>query len=165
MLSILIFHKQVSRSSRKQQKKQDSYSSVTTSPAKFSLFLRITSSNEEVVVGLVSTTSLLLLDWSRTCFRAVSSWVGKARCSRFPPRIGLSAAVQFAREVLEDKGVRVVRLDESLFRNAVDSPEHHQDKDWSFTDYSSFVVMTAVGIREAFAFDADFAQAGFFMVP
>lgn len=36
-----------------------------------------------------------------------------------------------------------------------------RDKPWSFTDCTSFVVMEALGIRDAFAFDRNFAQAGF----
>lgn len=36
-----------------------------------------------------------------------------------------------------------------------------RDKPWSFTDCTSFVVMEALGIRDAFAFDRNFVQAGF----
>jgi len=37
----------------------------------------------------------------------------------------------------------------------------YTDKDWSFTDAISFVVMERVGIRLAFTFDDDFSQYGF----
>jgi len=39
------------------------------------------------------------------------------------------------------------------------------DKQWSFTDCVSHVVMKQRGITEAFAFDADFAQMGFVRQP
>ena len=43
--------------------------------------------------------------------------------------------------------------------------ESHGDKDWSFVDATSFVVMRARKIRRAFSFDHHFAQAGFEMLP
>lgn len=42
---------------------------------------------------------------------------------------------------------------------------NRRDKRWSFTDCTSFVVMEALGIRDVFAFDKDFAQAGFSVYP
>lgn len=41
----------------------------------------------------------------------------------------------------------------------------HRDKGWSLTDCSSFVVMGALGLGEAFTFDRHFTQAGFSRVP
>lgn len=43
--------------------------------------------------------------------------------------------------------------------------ESHADKNWSFVDATSFVVMRALKLRRAFTFDTDFAQAGFEMLP
>ena len=55
------------------------------------------------------------------------------------------------------------------------SPEDHErglelllrrrDKPWSFTDCTSFVVMESLDVRDAFAFDRNFAQAGFRLHP
>jgi hypothetical protein len=39
-----------------------------------------------------------------------------------------------------------------------------QDKDWSFTDISSKVVMERLSIRKVFAFDRHFRQFGSFEV-
>jgi predicted nucleic acid-binding protein len=39
------------------------------------------------------------------------------------------------------------------------------DKDFSFTDCISFVVMWEMGIKEVFAFDQHFSQMGFVQKP
>lgn len=38
--------------------------------------------------------------------------------------------------------------------------QRYNDKDWSFTDCVSYVVMERLGVRTAFAFDDDFRQFG-----
>jgi predicted nucleic acid-binding protein len=38
--------------------------------------------------------------------------------------------------------------------------DRYRDKDWSFTDCVSFVMMQRLGITKAFAFDDDFRQFG-----
>jgi len=40
-----------------------------------------------------------------------------------------------------------------------------EDKRWSFTDCTSFVLMENLGIRKAVTFDANFRQAGFATFP
>lgn len=37
----------------------------------------------------------------------------------------------------------------------------HADKDWSFTDCASFIIMRELRIRDAFTTDHHFRQAGF----
>jgi predicted nucleic acid-binding protein len=37
----------------------------------------------------------------------------------------------------------------------------HDEREYSFVDATSFILMRSRGIREAFAFDGDFAAAGF----
>ncbi len=43
--------------------------------------------------------------------------------------------------------------------------EKYDDKDFSFTDCVSFVVMRVMGIQEAFAFDEHFNQMRFIRKP
>jgi predicted nucleic acid-binding protein len=49
-------------------------------------------------------------------------------------------------------------VDES---RAVDLIARYTDKDFSFTDATSFVVMERLEIFHAFSFDSDFTQYGF----
>ena len=41
----------------------------------------------------------------------------------------------------------------------------HQDKEYSFTDCTSFVIMDILGIKKAFSYDKHFSQAGFVKLP
>ena len=74
--------------------------------------------------------------------------------------LGNHQAGQFLREV-EGSNTTIVRVrsgDEGRARNIL---FRYTDKDCSFTDAISFVVMERLGIRSAFTFDQDFAQYGF----
>ena len=51
------------------------------------------------------------------------------------------------------------------FREQVLRKKRYDDKDFSFTDCVSFVVMWETGIKEAFAFDEHFNQMGFIRKP
>jgi predicted nucleic acid-binding protein len=51
------------------------------------------------------------------------------------------------------------------FWAAWDVLSNRDDMRWSLTDCLSFVTMETLGIRTAFSFDADFAQAGFRLLP
>lgn len=52
-------------------------------------------------------------------------------------------------------------IDESLFAESRDFLLGHPDKEWSFVDCSSFVLMGKLGIRDALTTDRHFAQSGF----
>ena len=50
---------------------------------------------------------------------------------------------------------------EEDFKRALRLMLEREDKVWSFTDCTSFVLMESMGIRDAFTFDANFREAGF----
>ena len=80
-------------------------------------------------------------------------------------RLGLRAAEKWWRQVeastrLRWEWISVPRADRarSLFF-------HHRDKDFSFTDCTSFVVMRELKIRQALTTDAHFRQMGYQVLP
>jgi uncharacterized protein len=79
-------------------------------------------------------------------------------------RLGPSAAVSLAKTFAESDEIRVFWIEPVHHEQAVQRMAGHTDKVWSLTDCASFVVMDALQIRLAFAFDEDFAQAGFSVV-
>ena len=78
---------------------------------------------------------------------------------------GVAAAGSFLDRLRGTTSVQVLWIGEDLFWKATDLLRSRGDKEWSFTDCTSFVAMEALGIRTAFSFDRHFAQAGFEVVP
>lgn len=77
----------------------------------------------------------------------------------------VEAAARFVRSVLAAPSVTLLRIDRDHFESALEMFERHGDKRWSFTDCTSFVVMGALGIDQAFTFDRNFEQAGHTRIP
>ena len=77
----------------------------------------------------------------------------------------VDAAAKFLRSILEGSSTVLVWIDASHFRAALELFERNEDKRWSYTDCTSFVVMQALGIGNAFSFDRNFEQAGFVRLP
>lgn len=61
-------------------------------------------------------------------------------------------------DVLHAGGCDLIRIDETTFREACDVYSQFVDKDWSFTDCTSYVVMRRFNIHRAFSFDEHFRQ-------
>ena len=58
-------------------------------------------------------------------------------------------------------GCEVVPTSRDLLDRALELYQQHKDKEWTFTDCVSFVVMRERGITEALTEDRHFVQAGF----
>jgi predicted nucleic acid-binding protein len=74
-------------------------------------------------------------------------------------------AVEVGNRLLTSQSVKFVQVDEKFFNEGWAYFQLHKDKDYSLTDCISFVVMKALGMDTAFAFDRHFVQAGFQKVP
>ena len=62
---------------------------------------------------------------------------------------------------IDGGGLSVVRVDEDDEVSARMLIERYTDKNFSLVDATSFVIMDALGISTAFAFDVNFRQYGF----
>jgi len=80
-------------------------------------------------------------------------------------RAGHKEAVEFGRWVLQSQLVKVINADEKTWQSAWDLFVRYDDKHFSFTDCTSFAIMRQLGLLNAFAFDRNFEQAGFVMLP
>jgi len=80
-------------------------------------------------------------------------------------RIGLRDTITFGEALMSSDLFTIVQVDASVQKLAWEWFKKYQDKTFSFTDCTSFTVMTSLSIREAFTFDKHFAQAGFIVKP
>jgi len=67
----------------------------------------------------------------------------------------------FIRELSQDPKVEIVPVSEDLFQRGLRLYEERQDKGWTLTDCTSFVVMRDGNITDALTGDHHFEQAGF----
>ena len=78
--------------------------------------------------------------------------------------MGHRVAVNFGREI-QNGGIEIVQVDESLQQKAWSIFEKYSDKDFSFTDCTSFATMNEGKLQAAFTFDHHFRQYGFETLP
>jgi len=76
-------------------------------------------------------------------------------------RDGHASAVAYIDAVEAAPWLTIVRIDESIEREAWAWLRRHDERAYSFVDATSFAVMRRERIREALAFDGDFSAAGF----
>ena len=79
-------------------------------------------------------------------------------------RLGHAAALGFI-DSLADVPADIVFTDAALRSDALDIFRKAGDQSFSYVDCLSFAIMRNRSIREAFAFDADFARFGFVSRP
>ena len=94
--------------------------------------------------GLVTSNHIVGETW--TCLRR---------------KAGHSSSVGFLDAIERSRTLRVQRVDPILETEALAWLRRHDEREYSFVDATSFAVMRASKIREALAFDGDFAAAGF----
>ena len=81
-------------------------------------------------------------------------------------RLGHPPAVTIGERLLQTRWLRVVEVSDEVRLAAWQLFVRHADQLFSFTDCTSFALMHAMGLREAFTFDRrDFAAAGFVAIP
>jgi uncharacterized protein len=60
-----------------------------------------------------------------------------------------------------DRAVRIIPASSQLLQSGYELYRRREDKNWSLTDCTSFVIMEELDIREALTADHHFEQAGF----
>ena len=76
-------------------------------------------------------------------------------------KVGHDAAVRFLSSLEASSRLEMVHVEPDLEQRAITWLRRHDDREYSFVDATSFAVMRSMKIREALAFDGDFAAAGF----
>lgn len=76
-------------------------------------------------------------------------------------RAGHRAAVEFLDALEDSERIDVLSVSEEAENDAWNWLRRHDERPYSFVDATSFGLMRRFKIREALAFDGDFAAAGF----
>jgi predicted nucleic acid-binding protein len=80
-------------------------------------------------------------------------------------RLGTEPVKHLRGLLRQSSSIQVVRVSDTDFERSVDMMLAHDDKRWSLTDCTSFVLMQELEIGDAFTFDLNFAEAGFRVIP
>lgn len=80
-------------------------------------------------------------------------------------RLGLAAAEAWWRQIDGSQRLRWERIDSERFDKARALFFQYRDRDFSFTDCTSFAVMRELRLTQALTTDRHFRQAGFRMLP
>ncbi len=80
-------------------------------------------------------------------------------------RLGVRAVRAFRDRLARPGNLRILRVSERDFEEALDMMVAHDDQRWSLTDCTSFVLMRQLSIGNAFSFDRNFREAGFRLLP
>ena len=85
--------------------------------------------------------------------------------TRIRARAGAPRAVAVARSLFDSRRYELLFVDSDVVRGALDLMARFGDKRLSLTDCTSFGLMDRLGLESAFAFDNDFLDCGYRMVP
>ncbi len=90
-----------------------------------------------------------------------TNWVFGETLTLTRTRLGHPVAVALGARLLNRTGLRIVRVGPRDEQHAWALFRRYRDKDFSFTDCTSFAVMRRLRISHALAFDHHFRQMGF----
>jgi len=83
-------------------------------------------------------------------------------------RAGKKKAIEVCNALLKDieaGNITLMRVNEEVFKKATEIFTRFVDKEWSFTDCTSYILMTDAGITKGASFDEHFRQFGFEVLP
>src|SRR5262245_64228327 len=85
--------------------------------------------------------------------------------TRLRARAGAAKAVAAVRDLLNSRRYEVVFVNRGLLDAALAHMERYDDKALSLPDCASFALMDELGLDTAFAFDTDFRDCGYRILP
>lgn len=75
-------------------------------------------------------------------------------------RVSRAAAIDFGAAVKTSNAIQMIFVDESIHALAWQIAAKYKDKSFSFTDCTSFAIMSELKVSHAFCFDVHFEQYG-----
>jgi predicted nucleic acid-binding protein len=112
----------------------------------------------------VARSAILSIQGQRGLF-LTSDYIVDEAITAILTRAGHRFAVAFGDWVQNERTVKVVKIDDDLWQAAWRLFKRYDDKEFSFTDCTSFAIMQRHGLIDAFSFDHHYEQAGFRLWP
>ncbi len=112
----------------------------------------------------VATANLRGLEGQRVSF-LTSDYIFDEAITVLLNRGGWRIATRFGEWLLAADSIEMVFVDKWVWQAAWDMFQIYDDKEWAFTDCTSFVLMRQHNLWRAFTFDNHFVQAGFQLWP
>jgi len=100
------------------------------------------------------------------CF--ISDYVFDELLTLLSSRVGKSRAIKLCNDIIDDMKdgfLILVYIDNEIFTDALRIFIQFDDKDWSFTDCTSYIIIKRDGIDKAISFDEHFRQFGIEILP
>ncbi|MDF1532621.1 MAG: PIN domain-containing protein [ANME-2 cluster archaeon] len=94
-----------------------------------------------------------------------SDYIIDETLTRIRFKAGHTQAVSWSRNIHSSNIIELMRVDKTLYEDALAIFEKYHDKQLSFTDCTSFALMKSMGIDDVFTFDEDFRKLGFNSIP
>jgi hypothetical protein len=121
-------------------------------------FVAINNKNEQFNAQAVEINRNLLLNEYRYI---TSDYVLDETVTLLRKKAGHAAAVDFYENIQKSELVQVVHVTETLQHHAWNIFKKYADKEYSFTDCTSFAIMKELKVHAAFTNDHHFEQMGF----
>jgi len=98
------------------------------------------------------------------CYYVTTNFVLDETYTGLLTRVGQFAAVDFGERIHSSKVVQVIHVTEQIEEQAWKLFKQYSDKNFSFTDCTSFVIMRHLDLVKAFTNDHHFEQMGFIIL-
>ena len=130
-----------------------------------SALVALANSKDKHNVSAVEFREKLRSSSSRATLLIISNYVFDETITLLRVRIGHAYAISFGKSLKDSELFRIHWLTPEVDELAWDIFVKYSDKDYSYTDCTSFALMKAEGIDTVFGYDDHFRQFGFQQVP
>ncbi|MDI6735545.1 MAG: type II toxin-antitoxin system VapC family toxin [bacterium] len=103
--------------------------------------------------------------YDESIYLITSSYIIDETLTLMKNRLGYDSAIKFGNKVKSSKTLKIIHITQELEEKGWELFVKYKDKEFSFTDCVSFVLMEKYNTTVAFAFDKHFEQYGFQKLP
>jgi predicted nucleic acid-binding protein len=122
------------------------------------------SSNNKKAVDFIRDFAVNKYNWTLV----ISDYIFDELLTLMISRVGKTKAIEVCKKLtneIESGIIRLIKVDDITFKEAIELFINHHDKEWSFTDCTSHILIRNNHIVKAVAFDRHFRQFSIEILP